>query len=136
MVNAYEVKAADLVRLTAERLKGKINKPAYIDFVKSGAGKERVPQDPDFWYIRSASILRQVYLNGPIGVSRLRTRYGNLKGHVVHHHHHARAGGSIIQDALVELEKAKYVKATKAGRVITPEGRSFVDKLCKEIGGA
>jgi ribosomal protein S19E (S16A) len=27
------------------------------------------------------------------------------------------------------------VKNTKAGRVITPQGKSFVDKVCKELSG-
>ncbi|MDE1811106.1 MAG: 40S ribosomal protein S19, partial [Candidatus Micrarchaeota archaeon] len=77
----------------------------------------------------------QVYLNGPIGVSKLRTRYGSRKGHVVHRMHHVKAGGSIIRDSLMELEKAKLVKNTKEGRIITAQGKSFLDKACKEIAG-
>ena len=133
MATVYDVKSSDVVGLVAERLKDKIKQPAYIGLVKSGAGKERLPSSPDFWYTRSASILRQVYVNGPVGVSRLRTRYGNRKEHVVHRKHHVNAGGSIIRDALIELEKAGYVKNTKSGRVMTPQGRSFMDKICKEI---
>ena len=133
MANIFDVNASEVTRLAAERLKDKIKKPAYIDFVKSGPGRERVPQDQDFWYFRSASILRQVYINGPIGVSRLRTRYGNRKDHVVHRHHHVKAGGSIIRDSLQELERANFVKNTKAGRIITPRGKSFIDKICKEM---
>lgn len=136
MSNLYDVKASEVVRIAAERLKGKVKKPAYIDFVKSGPSKERVPHDRDFFYVRSASLLRQVYLNGPIGVSRLRTKYGSRKEHVIHRRHHMKAGGSIIRDALIELEKINYVKNTKAGRIITPQGRSFVDKICSEIAKA
>lgn len=133
MANVYEVKPSEVIRLASERLKGKLEKPGYVDFVKSGAGKERIPASPDFWYVRAASILRQVYVNGPIGVSRLRTRYGNKKEHVVHRKHHVPAGGSMIRDALIGLEKANLVKNTKAGRVITPQGKSFIDKICNEI---
>jgi small subunit ribosomal protein S19e len=110
-----------------------MKRPAYMDFVKSGPSKERVPQDPDFWYIRSASVLRQVYLNGPVGVSKLRTRYGSRKEHSVHRRHHMKSGGSIIRDAFQELERLNYVKNTKEGRVITPAGRSFLDKVSKEL---
>lgn len=136
MANVYDVKSSDVVRLAAERLKGKMEKPAYVDFVKSGPNKERVPQDPDFFYIRSASILRQVYINGPVGVSRLRTRYGSRKEHVVHHRHHKRSGGSTIRNALQGLEKLNYVKNTKKGRVITPKGKSFMDGIAKELNNA
>lgn len=136
MSNVYEVKSADLVKLAAQRLKEKkLPKPSYIDYVKSGPSKERVPADKDFWYMRSASVLRQVYLNGPIGVSKLRTRYGGRKEHVVHRHHHMKAGGSIIRDAMIELEKLKLVQNTKAGRVITPQGKSFLDKVANELKG-
>jgi small subunit ribosomal protein S19e len=133
MVTVYDVKAPDVISLVAERLKGKVQKPSYIGFVKSGAGRERMPVDPDFWYIRSASILRQVYMNGPVGVSCLRTKYGKKQEHVIHKKHHVKAGGSIIRDALIELQKAGLVKNTKAGRIITPLGKSFMDKICKEI---
>jgi small subunit ribosomal protein S19e len=136
MANIYDVKASEVIKLAAERLKDKIKRPSYIDFVKSGANKERVPQDSNFFYVRSASILRQVYLNGPIGVSRLRTRYGSRKEHVVHRRHHVKAGGSIIRDALQGLEKAGYIKQSAGldkGRVITAQGKSFMDKIAKEL---
>ena len=140
MANVYDVKGAEIVKLAAERLKDKIKKPAYVDYVKSGANRERVPADTNFWYVRSASILRQVYLNGPIGVSRLKTRYGSRKEHVVHRRHHKSAGGSIIRDALQELEKAGYVKTStvrgRKGRIITKEGKSFLDKIAKELNNA
>lgn len=135
MSNVYEVKAADLVKLASLRLKEKMKKPAYVEFVKSGPSKERVPQDPDFYFTRSASILRQVYLNGPIGVSKLRTRYGGKKEHVVHRHHHMKAGGSIIRDSMIELEKLKLVQNTKQGRIITAQGKSFLDKIANELKG-
>ncbi len=134
MANVKDVDPDALIRKTAEKLKeANIQKPAYVDFVKSGAGKDRVPQQEDFWYIRCASLLRQVYLNGPIGISRLRTRYGNRKEHGVRRHHHYKAGGSIIKDGLDALEKLGYIKKTKAGREITNAGKAFLDKISNEI---
>ena len=133
MANIFDVKGSDLISRAAEQLKGKIKKPDYLNYVKSGSNKERPPLDPDFWYIRSASILRQVYVNGPVGVSTLRTRYGSAKTHSVHRKHHQKAGGSIIRDSLMALESINFVKKTKKGRVITPQGKSFLDKLSKEI---
>ncbi len=131
MSNIFDVKGSDLVSQAAQQLKGKIKKPDYMNYVKSGANKERPPLDPDFWYVRSASILRQVYINGPVGVSKLRVRYGSAKGHSVHRKHHEEAGGSIIRDSLMALETINFVKKTKKGRVITPQGKSFLDKLSK-----
>jgi small subunit ribosomal protein S19e len=133
MTTVYDVKASDLVNAAASRLKDMIKKPEYLNYVKSGADKERPPLDRDFWYIRNASILRQIYINGPMGVSRLRTRYGGRKQHVIHAHHHRKAGGSIISDSFRELEGIKFIKKTKEGRVITPVGRSFLDKISTDI---
>ncbi len=134
MSNVLEADGSKLIEKAAEKLKGSgIEKPGYLDYVKSGAGRERVPADEDFWYIRCASILRQTYLNGHIGISRLRSKYSNRKRHVVHRRHTVKAGGSIIKDAFDALEKIGYVKKTTSGREITPKGRSFLDKLAGEV---
>jgi len=134
MTNVYEVDTAKLVEAVAQKLKASgIAKPAYVEYAKSGAGRERVPSQDDFWYTRCSSVLRQVYVNGPVGVSRLRVRYGNRKRHKVARHHHYRAGGSLITDAFNALEKAGYIKKTKKGREMTPSGRSFLDKTSGEI---
>jgi small subunit ribosomal protein S19e len=134
MANVFEVDSGKLIGASAEKLKEKgITKPAYIDFVKTGPSKERIPSQKDFWYLRCSSILRQVYINGPLGVSRLRTRYGSRTVHRVSRHHHADAGGSIITDALNALEKAGYVKKGAKGREITPAGKSFLDKIANDI---
>ena len=134
MSNINEVDSSRLISKAAEKLKGmNVPMPGYITYVKTGPGKERVPSDPNFWYIRCASILRQVYLNGPIGISRLRLRYGARKRHVVHRHHAARSGGSSIKDAFDALEKLDYVKKGKTGRILTPKGRSFLDKAAGEV---
>ncbi|MDE1823894.1 MAG: 30S ribosomal protein S19e [Candidatus Micrarchaeota archaeon] len=135
MANILEVDTQKLVESAAQKLKqsGGMDKPKYVDFVKSGASRERPPSDPDFWYMRCASVLRQVYLEGPIGVSKLRTRYGSRVNHTVHRHHHFRSGGSLIKDAFDALEKKGYVKKGKKGRIITPVGRSFLDKVAGEL---
>ncbi len=134
MSNIKEVDSSKLVSKTAEKLKGMdIKKPEYIDYVKSGAGKERVPSDPNFWYMRCASILRQTYLKGPIGVSKLRIRYGTRQRHLVHKHHTIKSGGSNIKDAFDALEKLGYVKKSKSGRILTQKGRSFLDKTAGEV---
>ncbi|MCL5412324.1 MAG: 40S ribosomal protein S19, partial [Candidatus Marsarchaeota archaeon] len=68
MSTIYDVKASDLVGSTAEKLKGLISKPPeYISVAKSSSNRDRPPSSPDFWYVRSASILRQVYLNSIFG---------------------------------------------------------------------
>jgi small subunit ribosomal protein S19e len=134
MANVFQVDSGKLISTAAQKLKEKgIAKPKYVEYVKTGPSRERIPDQKDFWFVRCSSILRQVYINGPLGVSSLRTRYGSRKEHVVTRHHHYRAGGSMITDALNALEKAGYVKKGKRGREITPSGKSFLDKIANDM---
>ncbi len=132
MVTAFDVEPNQLIQRAAEKLKGKVEKPAFVGVVKSGAHTERPPQDENFWYIRCASILRQAYVNNIVGVSRLRKHYGGRKKRGVKPEHHAPAGGSIIRKAMQELEKAGLLKKAEKGRMLTPEGRKFMDSVAKE----
>jgi len=134
-----QVQAIDPQKLN-EKLKEELKKfkeikpPAWSFFVKSGVHKERPPEQKDFWYIRAASILRRLYLNGPVGIERLRVYYGGKKKHKVSPPHRKKASGALIRKILQQLEKAGLVEKTKKGRVLTPKGRSFIEKVAKEIG--
>ncbi len=41
--------------------------------------------------------------------------------------------GSIVRVALHQLEAAGYVEKVDAGRIITPQGRSFLDRTSYEL---
>lgn len=137
MVSAKHALPADLIaKLSDELKKAQEVKPAeWSRFVKSGSHRRRPPQSKDFWYVRSASILRRIYLEGPVGVERLRTYYGARKkmGHAPPHM--KRAGGSTIRKILQQLETAGYIeKDKKNGRKITAKGRKLLDSTAKGIG--
>jgi len=109
-------------------------KPEWVDFVKTSAHKERPTLDPDFWYKRAASILRQIYIRKIVGVNRLRTRYGGRKAKGVKPAHFYKSGGKIIRKILQQSEAAgllEKVKAKKAGRQLTQKGRDFMEALVK-----
>nr|4V4N_BU Chain BU, 30S ribosomal protein S19E [Methanocaldococcus jannaschii] len=136
MATVYDVPGDLLVERVAQRLKEipEIKPPEWAPFVKTGRHKERLPEQEDWWYYRVASILRRVYLDGPVGIERLRTYYGGRKnrGHAPEKFY--KAGGSIIRKALQQLEAAGFVeKVPGKGRVITPKGRSFLDKIATEL---
>ena len=75
MAKVYDIPATDLSVKLAERLKKdkKIEPPAWTAYVKTGTHVEKIPQNRDWWYIRCASLVRKVYLHGPIGTSDLRS---------------------------------------------------------------
>ena len=119
----------------AEALKGveEFKAPEWVGFVKSGVSKERVPDDADFWYKRAASILRQLYLNGVVGVGKFRTRYGNRKRRGGKPNEFRKASGKMIRIILQQAEKAglveKIAQGKQFGRRLTQAGRDFLDGI-------
>ena len=105
-----------------------------MTYAKTGSHREDVPKNSDFWYIRCASLLRKVYVHGPIGVAHLREQYGGLskKGNVGKHKR--KGGGCSVRRPLEQLEKAGLVKTVdRQGRVVTNHGASLLDTLAGEI---
>jgi len=137
MTSIYEVPSDKLIERLKEELKkiDVIKPPLWALMVKSGPHRERPPQQQDFWYIRAASILRRIYIDGPVGVSRLRSYYGGRKRRGRRPAKTYKAGGAIIRKILKQLEAAGLVKREKKGRMLTPEGRRFVDRIIGEVSG-
>merc|ERR1711998_417449 len=69
-VTVKDVPADEFIKSAAEFLKRqpKFDVPKYHDIVKTGTIKEFAPYDEDWFYVRSASILRKVYLRKGTGV--------------------------------------------------------------------
>jgi len=135
MVKVFDVPADIFIERLAEQLKKdpKIEPPSWAQFVKTGSHAERVPQSKDWWYVRCASLLRKVYIHGPIGLSDLKSAYGGRK-QVGYSRHHRDAGGAIVRKALQKLESAGYVtKADGKGRMLTQDGMKKLDSLGKGI---
>ena len=142
MPTPYDVPPDKLIERLARYLKREVEAvrpPEWAIFVKTGSHVQRPPQDPDWWYVRCASLLRKLYIHGPIGVERLRSMYGGRKDRGHKPEHHRKAGGSIIRKALQQLEAAGLVqKVTDAnghviGRTLTPKGRSLLDRIATEV---
>lgn len=135
MATVYDVPPDMLIKEVAERLKKmkEFEPPEWADYVKTGVHKERAPEQQDWWYTRVAAIFRKVYIDGPVGIERLRTAYGGRKRRGSEPPKFRKGSGSIIRKALQQLEKAGFVEKTKEGRVVTPKGRSFLDRIAAEI---
>jgi len=106
--------------------------PKWVGFVKSGVSRERPPVADDFWYIRAASILRQLYIKGVVGVGKLRTRYGSKKDRGGKPDEFRKASGKIIRVILQQAEAAELVEKISRmqyGRRLTQKGRDFLDSI-------
>ena len=135
MAKVFDVPADDLILKLSDQLKKdkKINPPEWASYVKTGPHVEKIPQNRDWWYTRCASLVRKVYLHGPIGISDLKSYYGGRKRIGYNLDHHKDAGGAIIRNALQQLEASGYVEKKGKGRSISSEGMKRVDRLATEI---
>jgi small subunit ribosomal protein S19e len=137
LLSAYDVPAAKLIEKLAKHLKENVDEvtpPLWASIVKTGTHVQRQPENPDWWYIRCASLMRKIYVHGPVGVERLRAEYGGRKDHGVKPEHSAKASGAIIRKALQQLEAARLIETLKPrGRKVTRAGRKLLDVLVGEL---
>ena len=143
MPTARDVRADLLIDSLKEELKklDPIKPPEWAFYTKTGIHKERPPAQDDWWYTRAASILRTLYMRGgrPVGVERLRTKYGGRKDRGARPERFVKGSGHVIRLIFQQLEAAGLVERVEGrGRRITPKGVSLLDKvaanLIKELG--
>ena len=140
MNTVYELPAQEYNLKLAEALKKipEFKQPEWVGFVKSSPSRERPIDDPDFWYKRAASILRQIYRKKVVGVNRLKTKYGGKKNRGSKPEKFKKAGGKIIRTILQQADKAGFTEIAKAikgvrerrpGRQLTQKGREFLEGI-------
>lgn len=135
MTTVYDVPPDHIIRRVAEELKKRkeIVPPAWAAFAKTGVHKEMPPEDPDWWFTRAAAVLRRVYVDGPLGVERMRSFYGGNKNRGSRPNAFRKGSGSILRKSLQQLEAAGLIIHDKTGRRISPEGMKFLDNLSQEV---
>ena len=139
MTQILTVNANKLIARAADELqKEKLVQPvSWSAFVKTGHHNDRLPDNPNWWYVRAAAVLRSIAKLGPIGTEKLRTKYGGRKNRGHQPEKVFKASGSIIRKILQQLEKSLLIKQTvhggHKGRVLTPKGVAFLDKIAVGI---
>ncbi|MBS3077412.1 40S ribosomal protein S19 [Candidatus Pacearchaeota archaeon] len=135
-----EIQSEKYNKALAEALKSikEFEKPEWVDFVKTSVHKTRSTVEEDFWYKRSASILRQIYIKGIVGVERLRTRYGGRKDRGQRPPEFRKGAGKMIRLSLQQAEKAGFVEKVKtpkkSGRQLTETGKAFLESVASRGG--
>jgi small subunit ribosomal protein S19e len=137
LITPHDVPASKLVKKLGNYLKKNVDEttpPQWATIAKTGMHVQRPPQNPDWWYIRCASLLRKIYVHGPIGVEKLRAEYGGRKDYGVRPDHAAKGSGAIIRKALQQLEAAGFVGTFRtSGRRVTKKGRKLLEELAEEL---
>lgn len=127
----YNLKLAEALKKIPE-----IKEPEWVKFVKSGPAKERPIEDEDFWYKRTASILKKIYKRKIVGVNRLKTQYGSKKNRGFKPEEFRKSGGKIIRTILQQCDSAglteiakeiRGVRERKPGRKLTKKGIEFLE---------
>jgi small subunit ribosomal protein S19e len=135
LTTPHDVPASKFIDRLAKYLRENVDEVQplpWAAFAKTGMHVEKPPQDPNWWYTRSASILRKVYIYGPVGLEKLRADYGGRKNRGSKRDRVKKAGGSGIRKALQQLEAAGLIQTAKPkGRIMSPKGR----KLLQEVAG-
>ncbi len=137
MANPHDVPASEFIEKLAKYLKENVDEvqpPAWATVAKTGSHVEKQPQNQYWWYTRSASILRKVYVHGPVGLEKLRADYGGRKGFTVKPNHASKSGGSNIRKSLQQLEAAGLIEKTGIkGRVMSPKGRKLLQDVAEDL---
>jgi small subunit ribosomal protein S19e len=136
-LGVFDVPAWELIEEIAKDLKSnrKVEQPVFTIYAKSGAHRERAPQHEDWWFVRCASILRRLYVDGPNGVQSLRTYYGGTRNRGVAPSHFKKGSGKVIRSCLQALEGQGFLKKVeKTGRKLTPSGEKYLYQAAKGLG--
>jgi small subunit ribosomal protein S19e len=139
MVTVYDVPAEQLIAKVAAKLREieTIKPPDWAEFVRTGRHTERAPVQKDWWYTRSASILRKVAIKGPIGTSRLAEEYGGFADRGSRPNKAVKGSRNIARKSIMQLEASGLVAKNKnKGRIVTSKGQKLLDAAAKEVADA
>ena len=133
--NVYEIPVQeynDKLALAVSKMP-EFQMPEWAIYIKTGTCKLRPPMEGDWWYNRVASILRQIYLRGVVGVGRLRVKYGDRKNRGSRPEKFGKASGKMIRIMLQQGEKAGFLDKVKEGkrfgRRLTKRGKEFLEAV-------
>ena len=136
MVHPNDVPTSALLDKLAGELKsrGAVAPPTWAEFVKTGVHKQRAPLQPDWWYLRSASVLRKVYLHGHVGIARLSAEYGGKRDRGSAPYHARNGSRAVLREIVQQLEKAGLLQPYKTlGRRVTASGQKLVDTVSRDL---
>jgi len=136
MPGVRDISADDFISAYSSHLKrsGKLEVPAWVDLVKTGAYKELAPYDPDWYYVRAAAVARHIYLRKHVGVGALAKLHGGRNRRGNRPSHHGDASANIQRKVCQSLEKIGVLeKAPDGGRKISQDGVRDLDRIATAV---
>merc|ERR1711887_98730 len=116
---------------------GKMKVPEWADLIKLSRFNEQGPHNPDWFFVRAASVARHLYIRSPAGVGSFTKIYGARKRNGSAPSHFMRSSQSVSRRVLQALEEMALVeKDANGGRKLTSQGRRDMDRIAAQIAKA
>merc|ERR1712167_507095 len=144
-VTVKDVPAKDFIEAFSRHLKkgNKIKMPDWAQYYKTACFKDLSPYDPDWLYIRAASVAYQLYMRGKVGVNTLRKHYSGKQRNGTCTEHSRLVAGKCIRFCLMQLEKSQFVgkmmiegkdgESLCNGKALTKKGTTDMDRIASQI---
>jgi len=142
MTTYHDVPADLLISELSQRLveNDAITAPEWADFVKTGTHRERPPIQSDWWYVRSAAVLRKVALKGPIGANHISQLFGGPKDRGVKPNRAVAGSRKVARTVLQQLAAAGLIVdshnaagTVTLGKIVTPAGQALLDETAHTV---
>ncbi|KAJ1421469.1 Winged helix DNA-binding domain superfamily [Sesbania bispinosa] len=127
-----DVSPHEFVKAYSAHLKrsGKMELPEWTDIVKTARFKELAPHDPDWYYVRAASMARKIYLRGRSWCWCISEDLWWSQRNGSRPPHFCKSSGAIARHILQQLQNMSIIELdTKGGRRITSSGRRDLDQV-------
>ncbi|ORD97010.1 RS19 [Hepatospora eriocheir] len=130
----YRVDTEKLLEQIKNLLKedSNIELPKNIQFLKSGHGKQYVPDDKDAFFVRMASIVRQAICKKRVSLTGLAYRYGNRKNRGVRPTKFAKASTFLLEAAIKNLEKIGWFDFKQKETILTEKAKKIIEPMLIE----
>lgn len=137
LVDIYQINHQKFITAISSYLKNnsQLEIPKDYIFKKTCSGKENCPLDSEWYYSRTASILRRtmVYMvqndNKGITTARLASVYGCSKNRGFRPSKHVPATKSIIKKGFRDLESIGWIKKEEKGRILTEKAINDLSEI-------
>lgn len=142
MTTYHDVPADLLIGELSARLSevDSINPPEWSKIVKTGTHRERPPAQDNWWYIRSAAVLRKVGKLGPIGANHMAQHFGGPKDRGVKPNRAVAGSRNISRTVMQQLTTAGLIQSKMSlsgtvnhGKVLTPAGQKMLDSVAHSV---
>lgn len=142
MTTYHDVPADLVINELAIRLASveEVMAPEWASIVKTGTHRERPPNQDDWWFIRSAAVLRKVGKLGPIGANHMAQQFGGPKDRGVKSNRAVAGSRNIARNILQQLTSAGLVTSkmnaagtVNHGEVLTSEGQALLDDVANSV---